>query len=169
MAHAYTDESVRRCLSAGVRSIEHGNFVTRDTVARMRDAGAFLDPTFISLVQRVETAGEMRLSDDIVANLNRTIERGRRVYSLAKELQGPIALGTDLWGPEAQKSQLRELEIRAQFDSPEEILRSATEVNAELLLRRGKLGVIAPGAHADLPILDGDPLSDLRVLLDPER
>src|SRR5262249_9554610 len=106
---------------------------------------------------------------EIVANLNRTIERGKRVYSWAKELQVPIALGTDLWGPEAQKSQLRELEIRAHFDSPEEILGSATEVNAELLLQRGKLGVIAPGAHADLLILDGDPLSDLRVLLDPER
>src|SRR5215470_10778337 len=111
----------------------------------------------------------MQLSDEIVANLKRTIERGKQVYSWAKELQVPIALGTDLWGPEAQKSQLRELQIRAQFDSPEEILRSATEVNAKLLLRRGKLGVIAPGAHADLLILDGDPLSDIRVLLDPER
>ena len=169
MAHAYTDESVRRCLGVGVRSIEHGNFVTRDTVARMRDAGAFLDPTFISLVQRVETAGEMRLSDEIVTNLKRTIERGKEVYSWAKELQVPIALGTDLWGPEAQKSQIRELEIRAQFDSADEILGSATTVNAELLLQRGKLGVIAPGAHADLLIVDGDPLSDVRVLLDPER
>ena len=47
MAHVYTDEGVRRCLEAGVRSIEHGNFVSRETMARMPRQGAFLVPTFI--------------------------------------------------------------------------------------------------------------------------
>jgi imidazolonepropionase-like amidohydrolase len=169
MAHVYTDEGVQRCLRAGVRSIEHGNFMEADTVAALRDAGAFFDPTFISLVQRVETADEMELSGDIVENLERTIERGKQVYAWAKERGVPIALGSDLWGPEAQKSQLRELEVRLEFDSPREILKSATTINAELLLQKGKLGVIGPGAYADMLVVDGDPLSDIRVLLDPQR
>src|SRR6516162_8289711 len=79
MAHVYTDEGVKRCLDAGVRSIEHGNFMSRETMARIADAGAFYDPTFISLVQQVETAGETGLSGTIVDNLKRTIERGKRV------------------------------------------------------------------------------------------
>ena len=54
MAHVYTDEGVRRCLRAGVRSIEHANFVTEDTVAMMADYHAFYVPTFISLVQRMK-------------------------------------------------------------------------------------------------------------------
>jgi imidazolonepropionase-like amidohydrolase len=169
MAHVYTDEGVQRCLQAGVRSIEHGNFMNEDTVARLRDAGAFFDPTFISLIQRVETAGEMGLPHDIVANLKRTIDRGKQVYCWANDRQVPIALGTDLWGPEAQKSQLRELEVRLEFDSARKILTSATAVNAELLLQKGKLGVIAPGASADLLIVEGNPLADIRVLLNSQR
>jgi imidazolonepropionase-like amidohydrolase len=81
----------------------------------------------------------------------------------------PIALGTDVWGPEAQKSQLREFEIRREFDSAPDILRSATAINADLLMQKGSLGTIAAGAYADLLVVDGDPLADIGILLDPEH
>jgi imidazolonepropionase-like amidohydrolase len=55
------------------------------------------------------------------------------------------------------------------LDSPARIIRSATATNAELLMQEGKLDVIAPGAYADLLVVDGDPLTDLRVLTDPQR
>jgi imidazolonepropionase-like amidohydrolase len=169
MAHVYTDEGVRRCLEAGVRSIEHGNFMREETMIMLAERGAFYDPTFISLVQRLETADEMKLSGAIVANLERTIEKGKQVYSWAKRHHVPIALGTDLWGPEAQKSQTRELAIRAEFDAAPDIIRSATVTNAELLMEKGNLGTIAAGAYADLLVVDGDPLADIGVLADPQR
>src|SRR5262252_605483 len=169
MAHVYTDEGVRRCLRAGVRSIEHANFVSRDTVAMMAERGVYFDPTFISLVQRIESAERTSLPDRIVANLMQTVSRGQQVYEWAKQFDVPIAFGTDLWGPEAQKSQLREFEMRAGLDSPERIIRSATAINAELLMQKGKLGTIAPGACADLLVVDGDPLSDLSVMTDTAR
>jgi imidazolonepropionase-like amidohydrolase len=74
-----------------------------------------------------------------------------------------------LWGPEAQKSQLREFEIRMELDSAANIIRSATVTNAALLMKEGKLGTIAAGACADLLIVEGDPLTDLRVILDPDK
>jgi imidazolonepropionase-like amidohydrolase len=167
MAHVYTDEGVLRCLKAGVRSIEHGNFMTEETMAKLAEHGAFFDPTFISLVQRVETAEEMGLSGEVVDNLKRTIERGKHVYSWAKRHQVPIALGTDLWGPEAQKSQSREFQLRREFDSAPNILRSATVINAELLMQKGKLGTVSVGAQADLLVVEGNPLVDLGILADP--
>ena len=169
MAHVYTDEGVRRCLEAGVRSIEHANFVNEETVAMMAAHGAFYVPTFISLVQRVESADHEHLPPAIVANLERTVARGRQVYGWARQHKVPIAFGTDLWGPEAQKSQLREFEMRRDLDRPADILRSATAVNAELLMEKGRLGVIAEGAHADLLVVDGDPLAELDVLLAPQK
>lgn len=169
MAHVYTDEGVRRCLRAGVRSIEHANFVSRDTVGLMSDAGAYFDPTFISLVQRIESAPETHLSAPIVGNLQQTVAKGRQVYEWAKQYGMPIAFGTDLWGMDARKSQLREFEMRAGLDAPASIIRSATATNAELLQQKGKLGIIAPGAYADVLIVEGDPLADLRVLTDPEN
>jgi imidazolonepropionase-like amidohydrolase len=169
MAHAYTDEGIRRCLRAGVRSIEHGNFASEETIAMMADYGAYLDPTFISLVQRIESAGESHLSDSIVDNLKRTVARGKQAYGWARKYGVPIALGTDLWGPEAQESQLREFDLRMELDSLNNIIRSATVTNAALLIKEGKLGTIAAGAWADLLIVDGDPLADVRVMLDPKR
>jgi imidazolonepropionase-like amidohydrolase len=169
MAHVYTDQGVRRCLQAGVRSIEHANFASEETIAKMAQSGAYLDPTFISLVQRIESASETRLPQQIIENLKDTVAKGQQVYRWAKRYGVPIAFGTDLWGPEAQRSQVREFEMRSELDEPSNVIRSATRVNAELLNESGTLGVIAPGAYADLLVVDGDPLCDLRVLTDPRR
>jgi imidazolonepropionase-like amidohydrolase len=169
MAHVYTDEGVQRCLNAGVRSIEHGNFMRKETMARIADKGAFLDPTFISLIQRIETADKTNLSRAIVDNLRRTIDKGKEVYVWARQHQVQIGLGTDLWGPDAQHWQLRELETRTEFDSSPNILHSATTVNAELLMQKGELGAICPGAYADLLVVEGNPLADIRVLVNPQQ
>jgi imidazolonepropionase-like amidohydrolase len=169
MAHVYTDEGIRRCLRAGVRSIEHGNFASEETIAMMSEYGAYLDPTFISLVQRIESASENHLSQSIVDNLRKTVARGQQVYRWARQYNVPIAFGTDLWGPEAQKSQLREFEMRMGLDSAANIIQSSTITNAALLVQEGRLGIIAAGAYADLLIVDGDPLTDVRVMLDPVK
>ena len=169
MAHVYTDDGIRRCLRAGVRSIEHGNFASEETIAMIAEYGAYLDPTFISLVQRIESAGENNLSQSIVDNLERTVARGKQVYRWARQYGVPIAFGTDLWGPEAQKSQLREFAVRMKLDIASNIIGSATVTNAALMMQEGRLGAIAAGAYADLLVVDGDPLTDLRVMLDPEQ
>ncbi len=85
MAHVYTDAGIRRCLRAGVRSIEHANFASEETVAMMAESGAFFDPTFISLAQRIESASETQLPSSIVNNLTHTISRGRQVYRWARQ------------------------------------------------------------------------------------
>src|SRR5260370_11810534 len=104
MAHVYTDEGVRRCLKAGVRSIEHANFVNEDTVAMMAECGAFYVPTFISLVQRVESAAETHLPQAIVENLQRTIARGRQVYGWAPKHARPGGVRDVLAGADRHES-----------------------------------------------------------------
>jgi imidazolonepropionase-like amidohydrolase len=135
----------------------------------MSEHGAYLDSTFISLVQRIESASETGLSDLIVDNLRQTVSRGKQVYAWARKYDVPIAFGTDLWGPEAQECQLREFEIRMELDAAYNIIRSATITNAALLMQEGKLGTIAVGACADLLVVDGDPLADVRVMLNPKK
>jgi imidazolonepropionase-like amidohydrolase len=74
-----------------------------------------------------------------------------------------IGFGTDLLG-RTYVQESREFTIRREVFSPLELLRQATSINAELMMQQGKLGCIAPGAHADLLVVDGDPLKDIALL-----
>ena len=74
-----------------------------------------------------------------------------------------VGFGTDLLG-KTYVQECREFTIRREVFSPLELLRQATSTNAELMLQQGKLGCIAPGAHADLLVVDGDPLKDISLL-----
>lgn len=68
-----------------------------------------------------------------------------------------------------QAAQLQEFTLRAQVQRPAEIIRAATSNAARLLRMDGQVGTLAPGSHADLLILDGDPLADLGVLTSPRE
>jgi imidazolonepropionase-like amidohydrolase len=74
-----------------------------------------------------------------------------------------LGLGTDLLG-ETYVQQCREFTIRREVFTPVEILRQATSVNAEILMQQDRLGCIKPDAHADLLVVDGDPLADIELL-----
>ncbi|MBO6605032.1 MAG: amidohydrolase family protein, partial [Roseicyclus sp.] len=76
-----------------------------------------------------------------------------------------LGLGCDLHGDVFLQTQGRELLLRGQVQRPVDVLRSATSINAEIVQRAGELGQIAPGALADLILVDGDPLSDLSVFV----
>src|SRR4029453_4712275 len=80
----------------------------------------------------------------------------------------PIAYGTDLLGG-MHRRQLTELTLRAQVQPAADVLRSATTVAAPLVGLEGRGGGVAPGAWADLLVVDGNPLERLEVLTDPGR
>src|SRR6267142_931975 len=88
------------------------------------------------------------------------VEAGYRSLEICQRAEVPVAYGSDLLGP-LQEEQSREFLIRGEVMKPVEVIRSATTVAARVLRREGTLGVIAPGALADLLVVDGNPLLDL--------
>jgi imidazolonepropionase-like amidohydrolase len=74
-----------------------------------------------------------------------------------------LGYGTDLLAS-TYDQQCREFEIRAQVFTPLELLRQATSMGAEVLMEEGRLGCVKAGAHADLIVVDGDPLADIGLL-----
>ena len=108
------------------------------------------------------------LSPFSLEKLTTVFDAGLRSIELAERAGVRIGLGTDLLG-DLHDHQSDELTIRARVQSPLTVLRSATLVNAEILGQRGRLGVIAPGAIADLIAVQGDPLADLTLLQDQGR
>lgn len=163
MAHAYTPEAVSRCVRYGVRSIEHGNLIDRDTAELMAREGAFLVPTLVTYEALHREGKQWCLPQVSLDKLDGVREAGLQSLEHAKATGVKMGFGTDLLG-ETHQYQSLEFSIRAQVLSPFEVLRSATCINAELLQRAGELGVIAPGALADLLVVDGNPLANLTLL-----
>ncbi len=162
-AHAYIPEAITRAVDAGVRSIEHGNLLDEAAARRMADRGVYLVPTLVTYDQIAEFGRTLRFPAESMAKLDAVLDAGVRAIEIAVAAGVHIGFGTDLLG-ETHDAQSKEFALRAQAQKPAEILRSATAVNAALLEREGELGVVAPGACADLLLVDGDPLDDLGVL-----
>ena len=168
MAHAYSPRSITRAVQCGVRSIEHGNLLDEPTAKVMKSEGAFLVPTLATYTMLAEEGKRLGWSDEMLGKLDRVKDAGTRAIAIAKAEGIPIAFGTDLLGA-MHTHQSIEWRLRAGVQTPVEILQGATSVAAKLLNQEGKLGVIAPGAHADLLVIDGDPTADITLLCEPEK
>jgi imidazolonepropionase-like amidohydrolase len=164
-AHAYPADAVARAVECGVRVIEHGNLIDAPTAKLMADRGAFLVPTLVAYDAINRHAARFGMGPESLEKNKRVLEAGLRSLELAKAAGVRMAYGSDLLG-QLQPDQSREFLLRAAVLSPREIIHSATAVGAEVLGRVGELGVVAPGALADLLVVDGDPLRDLEVFQD---
>ena len=163
MAHVYTPEAIRRCVEYGVRSIEHANLIDAETAAFAAERNAFVVPTlatYESLARRGAALGFPRVSLD---KLGAVSDAGVASLEVMHDAGVKMGFGTDLLGA-MHDDQLTEFGIRARVLPSIEILRQATSVNAEILGQTGKLGTVAPGAFADLIVVDGNPVADLGIL-----
>ena len=163
MAHVYTPEAIRRCVEFGVRSVEHANLIDAGTAAFAAERGAFVVPTlatYESLGRRGASLGLPKVSLD---KLGAVSDAGVASLEILRDAGVKTGFGTDLLGA-MHEDQLTEFGIRARVLPSAEILRQATSLNAELLGRPGEIGTVAPGALADLIVVDGDPIADLGVL-----
>jgi imidazolonepropionase-like amidohydrolase len=168
LGHAYTSRAINRGLACGVRSIEHGNLMDASSLPLFRQHHAFYVPTLVTYSALAEQGREHGLPEASYRKVFDVLEAGLRALEMAARAELPIAFGTDLLGAmHAQQS--REFALRAQVQPAPEIVRSATVVGARLLRLEGQVGVVAPDAYADLLLVNGNPLEDVRVLAEPER
>jgi imidazolonepropionase-like amidohydrolase len=162
-AHAYIPESIARAVTAGVRTIEHGNLIDDAAARMMAERGAYLVPTLVTYDQIAELGKSLKFPEESLRKLGDVLDRGLEAVDIALRAGVKVGFGTDLLG-ETHPAQSKEFLLRAKAQSNADVLRAATIINAEIVQQAGKLGVLAPGAFADLLLVDGNPLDDLAVL-----
>ncbi|MBS7789772.1 amidohydrolase family protein [Roseococcus sp. SDR] len=162
-AHLYTDAAIARAVRCGVRSLEHCNLITEATAREAAAAGAIACPTLVTYQALKEEGASLGLGPESVAKIDDVRLAGLESLERMQRAGLMMAFGTDLLGP-MHRRQSEEFLIRREVLPAAEILRSATSHAAKLLCQEGRLGVVAPGALADLIVVEGDPLADLALL-----
>jgi imidazolonepropionase-like amidohydrolase len=163
MAHAYTPAAISRAVRCGVRTIEHGNLIDDETARLMASHGAYAVPTLVTYEALANEGAKLGLPPDSIEKIEGVRKAGLESLAIFKRAGVKMAFGSDLLG-ESHVHQSGEFSIRARVLSAHEVICSATSVAAEVIRMEGKLGIVAPGAIADLLVVDGDPLRDLGVL-----
>ncbi|MGW1195801.1 amidohydrolase family protein [Streptomyces sp. NPDC002536] len=173
-AHVYNSAGIRRAVEAGIRSIEHGHLASEQTMAMLARKGVWL-----STQPWLES--DHHYPDPERAEKNHRVCEGvKRTYAWARTYGVKLAFGTDLFLSPGETRRQSEMFVRlaGHFGfRPVEALRMATSGNAELFrlcggrdpYKAARLGVIEPGAWADLLLVNGDPTQDLGLLADPGK
>ena len=168
MAHAHGAEGADAAVRAGVRSIEHGTYLSDDTLRLMAKQGTYFDPTADIVSDLAEPGGDY---DN--AGLKRRGEMMRPILMAAigqaVKFGVKIVAGSDTgYGPNSIARVSREAAVLVEAGlTPLQALQAATITTAEMLRLEKQIGVVEAGFQADVLVVDANPLDNIRTLLDP--
>jgi imidazolonepropionase-like amidohydrolase len=162
MAHVYSSRSIRNAVAAGIRSLEHGNLLDEEAARAIKEAEAFLVPTLVTYEMISQMGKELGIPDNNLRKINIARERSLEALAIAHRMGVKIASGSDLLGP-MQIYKGAELELKSRVLGPMGAIVASTKTNAELLRKEKDLGTIEAGKLADLILLDGDPLKEIKL------
>ncbi|MBP2434945.1 amidohydrolase family protein [Bradyrhizobium elkanii] len=170
--HAYTSVAIQRSIAAGVKCIEHGHLMDDASARLMAEKGIWL-----STQPFLDLSGASALGPAEQDKMRQVVAGTDRVYGFAKKYKLKTAFGTDvLFSKALADRQGAMLTALTRWYTPAEALIMATSTNAELLalsgLRNpypGKLGVVEEGAFADLLLVDGNPIDNIKLIEDPAK
>jgi imidazolonepropionase-like amidohydrolase len=172
--HAYTPKAIQTAIRAGVKSIEHGHLIDEETAKLMAANGTWLS---IQLFLADEDANPYPEGSPSRIKQLQVSQGTNTAIKLAQQYKIKLAWGTDtLSSSKIAARQGAQLAKLARWYSPAQVLQIATSTNAELLelsgprnTYEGKLGVVKEGALADLLLVDGNPLENIKLIENPAQ
>jgi imidazolonepropionase-like amidohydrolase len=171
--HAYTPAAIERAIAAGVKCIEHGHLMDESTAKLMAERGIWLS------IQPFpdEMADAFPSGSQEWAKAQEVLAATETAYGLVKKYRLKTAFGTDiLFSRALAQRQGALLGKLVRWYTPTEALVMATGTNAQLLAMSGRrnpypgqLGVVEEGALADLLLVDGNPIENIKLVEEPAK
>jgi imidazolonepropionase-like amidohydrolase len=169
--HCHGAAGVKEAISAGLDTVEHGTLLDDEAIALMKQHGTYYVPTLVAPFHICAGGTSSGIPAYAVQKSHLVMERHKESVRQAHEVGVKIAMGTDCGTPfnVAGKNAL-ELELLTQNGvSTAEALMATTRVAAEAIGIQDRTGTLEPGKWADVILVHGDPLDDIRVLQQAER
>jgi imidazolonepropionase-like amidohydrolase len=164
-AHAHGDGGAAAAVRAGVRSIEHGTYLSDATLAAMKDRGTFLVPT-LSFTTGYAISGGPERNPAVMARSRAMAPRLRETTSRASRLGIKIVAGSDGRYDDERRLQDELAELVDNGCRPIDAIKAATSVAAECLMIGERVGAVKAGMEADLIAVSGNPLEDINAMRD---
>ena len=168
MAHAHGEEGALAAVQAGVKSIEHGTYLSEEALKLMAQKGTYLVPTYATVVDLTQPGGDYD-NRDLLLRGRHMLPRLRETVQRAVKLGVKIVTGADTgYGPTSQTRISHEVAAFVDMGMPPlQALQSATSGAAEMLALGSRVGAIESGLEADLVVVERNPLQQVSTLDDP--
>jgi len=167
-AHAHGDEGAMAAVRAGVRSIEHGTYLSEPTLQLMKERGTYFDPTYTTVIDLTDAGGDYDVPALRIRGQH-MLPRLRDAVMRAHKMGVKIVTGGDTgYGPGSLTRIGQEMTHFVEMGfTPLEAIQAATLVNAEMLRLDKAIGVLEPGYEADLIAVEKNPLENITTVEDP--
>jgi imidazolonepropionase-like amidohydrolase len=165
-AHAHGAQGIKNAVRAGVDSVEHGSLIDDEGIALMVQTGTWLVADIYNDDYLIGRASELKIPEEFIEKERQVGRIQRENFAKAVRAGVRVAFGTDA-GVYPHGENARQFAYMVKYGlTPARAIRSATSDAAELLGRPDDVGRVAPGCHADLIAVAGDPLKDVKALED---
>ena len=165
VVHAIGDAGAKAAVLAGCNSIEHGTFISNETLDLMVKRGTFFDPNFLVLHNYLDNRGSFTFTEAALKTLQDGLAPTADVLRRARSRGVKIVFGTDaVAGSHGRNAEEFIYRVKDAGEKPMDAIVSATSASAEALGMGRELGIIAPGFQADFVGVTGNPLSDITAV-----
>ena len=167
-AHAHGDEGAMAAVRGGVRSIEHGTYLSDATLAAMKERGTYLDPTYTTVIDLTDAGGDYDVPALRIRGQHMLVRLRETVVRAHKAGVKIVTGGDTSYGPASLTRIGQEIAHFVELGfTPLEAMQSATILNAEMLRLEKSIGAVEVGFEADLVAVEKNPLENITTIQDP--
>jgi imidazolonepropionase-like amidohydrolase len=170
--HCRATQGIKNALQAGFDTLEHATFIDSETLDLLLSRNVPVVPALYFEKASIERGKEFGMPQRVIDGHKETLEGGAESARRILKAGGRLGMGGDYgfaWTPHGDYAKELSFFVHEVGFPPLDTLRCATRTGAEILGREKELGTLQAGKLADVLVVDGDPVKDIRILEDRSR